>query len=60
MLVNRLKGVSSGRLRQHYRADARKYLCGKHFWSPPYFAASCGGAPLTVIKQHIEQHNRPN
>jgi putative transposase len=24
-------------------------------WSPSYFAASCGGAPLNIIKQYIEQ-----
>ena len=28
-------------------------------WSPSYFAASCGGAPLLVIKQYVEQQNRP-
>jgi putative transposase len=27
---------------------------------PSYFAASCGGAPLTIIKQYIEQQNRPD
>jgi hypothetical protein len=60
LLVNRLKGVSSRRLRQQYRTDVRKYLWGKHFWSPSYFAASCGGARLTAIKQDIEQQNRRN
>jgi putative transposase len=58
-LVDRLKGASSRRLRQQYPADVRKYLWGKHFWSPSYFAASCGGAPLTIIKQYIDQQNRP-
>jgi hypothetical protein len=24
-------------------------------WSPSYFAASCGGAPLSIIKQCVEQ-----
>jgi len=38
----------------------RKYLWGKHFWSPSYFAASCGSAPLTVIKEYIEQQKRPD
>jgi putative transposase len=28
----------------------RKYLWGKHFWSPSYLATSCGGAPLSIIK----------
>jgi putative transposase len=28
-------------------------------WSPSYFAASCGGAPLNVIKRDIEQQATP-
>lgn len=60
VLVNRLTGVSSRRLRQQYPEDTRKYLWGKHFWSPSYFAACCGGAPVTIIKQYIEQQNRPD
>ncbi|WTA38927.1 hypothetical protein OG936_28975 [Streptomyces sp. NBC_00846] len=26
---------------------------------PGYFAGSCGGAPLTVVKQYIENQQRP-
>ncbi|MBL1110598.1 transposase, partial [Streptomyces sp. 5-8] len=29
------------------------------FWSRSYFAGSCGGAPLTVIKQYIEGQKQP-
>jgi putative transposase len=29
-------------------------------WSPSYFAASCGGAPLGIIKQYIEQQKTPD
>jgi len=29
------------------------------FWSPSYFAASCGGAPLSIIKAYVEQQRRP-
>ena len=58
-LVNRLKGVSAHRLRQEFPAHVRKYLWGNHFWSPSYFAASCGGAPLSVIKEYIGQQKRP-
>jgi len=29
-----------------------------HFWSPSCFAASCGGAPLSIIEQYIEQQRR--
>jgi len=25
-----------------------------HLWSPSYFAVSCGGAPLSIIKQFID------
>jgi REP-associated tyrosine transposase len=30
-----------------------------HLWFPSYFAASCGGAPLAIIKEYIEQQKRP-
>ncbi|WP_285706766.1 transposase, partial [Microtetraspora sp. NBRC 16547] len=36
-----------------------KYLWGGHFWSGSYFAGSVGGAPLTAVKQYIEQQQRP-
>ncbi|MDT0468611.1 transposase, partial [Streptomyces gibsoniae] len=32
---------------------------GSVFWSRSYFAGSCGGAPLTVIKQYIEGQKQP-
>ena len=52
-LVNSLKGVSSRRLRQQYPDIAARYYKGV-LWSPSYFAASCGGAPLSMIRQYIE------
>jgi REP element-mobilizing transposase RayT len=42
-----------------FTGQIRTYLRGGHFWSPSYFAASCGGAPLSIIKQYIEQQKRP-
>jgi putative transposase len=42
VLVNRLKGVSSRRLRQQYPTEIGKYLWGAHVWSPSDVAASCG------------------
>ncbi|MFJ8958201.1 IS200/IS605 family transposase [Lentzea sp. NPDC102401] len=59
-LVDSLKGVSSRRLRQEFSAHIRRHLWGQHFWSPSYFAASCGGAPLPIIKECIEQQKRPD
>ena len=52
-LVNSLKGVSSRRLRQLHPEIAQRYYQGV-LWSPSYFAASCGGAPLSIIRQYIE------
>jgi len=52
-LVNSLKGVSSRRLKQLY-PELRQYYWKKALWSPSYFAGSCGGAPLEVLKQYIK------
>lgn len=55
-LVNSLKGVSSRRLRQRYQVRTHH----EHLWSPSYFAATCGGAPLSIIRQYVEQQRRPD
>ena len=58
-LVASLKGVSSRRLRQE-RPDLARFAVLRHLlWSPSYFAGACGGAPLAVIKQYIEQQQTP-
>ncbi|MDQ1029123.1 putative transposase [Streptomyces umbrinus] len=58
-LVNSLKGVSSRYLRKEYGTHVRRHLWGGRFWSGSYFAGSCGGAPLTVVRQYIENQQRP-
>lgn len=59
-LVNSLKGVSSRRLRHEFPELAQYYWRGKRLWSGSYFAGSVGGgAPLSVLRQYIEQQNRP-
>ncbi|MFF2807035.1 IS200/IS605 family transposase [Streptomyces sp. NPDC058000] len=58
-LVNSLKGVSSRRLRQEYPELIRHYWRAQRLWSGSYFAGSVGGAPLSIVKQYIEQQNRP-
>jgi putative transposase len=30
-----------------------------HFWSASYFAGSCGGPPLAIIKEYIDNQKRP-
>jgi len=58
-LVNSLKGVSSRLLRKE-RADIhRRYYKGV-LWSPSYFASSCGGAPISILRQYIEQQRTPH
>jgi putative transposase len=52
-LVNALKGTSSRLLRLERRDIAAHYWKGV-LWSPSYFAASAGGAPLEGIKQYVE------
>ncbi|WSN70736.1 IS200/IS605 family transposase [Streptomyces sp. NBC_01361] len=58
-LVNSLKGLSSRRLRQEYSTQVRRHLSGGHFWSGSYFTGSCDGAPLTAVRQYIENQQRP-
>jgi putative transposase len=55
-LVNSLKGVSSRRLRQQFQVRTHR----DHLWSPSYFAGSCGGAPLAVLKAYVENQRRPD
>ncbi|WP_084959910.1 IS200/IS605 family transposase [Thermoactinospora rubra] len=58
-LVNSLKGVSSRRMRAEFPELARHYYRVNKLWSGSYFAGSVGGAPLSVLRQYIEQQNRP-
>ena len=56
-LVNSLKGVSSRLLRTEF-PHIRTHR--NHLWSPSYFAASCGGAPLEIIKTYIQNQQTPS
>lgn len=59
-LVNSLKGVSSRMIRQKNYPSICEKLWGRALWSPSYFAGSCGGAPITIVRQYIEQQNTPD
>ena len=58
-LVNSLKGVSSRLLRKQFPALEQRYWKDV-LWSRSYFAASCGGAPLEIIKQYVDQQKTPD
>ena len=58
-LVNSLKGASSRVIRVKH-PEIKNKLWGNALWSPSYFAASCGGAPISIIKQYIESQQTPH
>ncbi|OUS90046.1 IS200/IS605 family transposase [Rhodococcus sp. NCIMB 12038] len=58
-LVNSLKGVSSRRMRQEFPELVRHYWRAQRLWSGSYFAGSVGGAPISILRQYIEQQHRP-
>ena len=58
-LVNSLKGASSRVLRKERPDIAKHFYYKGMLWSPSYFASSCGGAPISIIRQYIEQQATP-
>jgi len=58
-LVNSLKVVSSRLMRKTGYPTIQLAIWGDHLWSPSYFPGTCGGAPLEIIQQYIEQQNSP-
>jgi putative transposase len=58
-LVNSLKGVSARRLRQEFTRRNNRAIMHGHLWAPSYLSASCGGPPLAIVRQYIEQQEHP-
>lgn len=58
-LVNSLKGVSARLLKKKKYAEITSNLWGKHLWSRSYYAGSCGGTTLDIIKAYIQNQDRP-
>ncbi|MFI7220330.1 IS200/IS605 family transposase [Micromonospora maritima] len=58
-LVNSLKGVPSHRLRQEFPDLVRHYYRANKLWSGSYFTGPAGSTPLSVVKQDMQQQNRP-
>jgi putative transposase len=55
-LVNHLKGVSS----RLYGKAGHPKPHDTALWSPSYFATSVGGATLEVLKQYIQNQEKPS
>lgn len=58
-LAMRLKGRAAHTIRAENRLHISTLRMNGHLWSPAYFAASAGGAPLATIKQCIDNQARP-
>ena len=56
-LVNHLKGVSTRMLRKEFPELAAR---GAHLWTPNYFAASTGGAPIERLRKYVEAQEKPS
>ena len=59
-LVNSLKTASSRVIRKKGYPTVQKALWRGALWSPSYFAGSCGGAPLEVVKKYIQAQESPS
>ncbi len=61
-LINSLKGVSSRKIRKEFPNVKYHWTNRKSgaLWSPSYFAGSVGGAPIEILRQYIEQQDRPH
>jgi putative transposase len=56
--VNNIKTVTSRYIRKEFQEHIKKFYFKKPiFWSRSYCILTCGGAPLSVIKQYIEQQD---
>lgn len=61
VFVNNLKTVSSRLIRKDFGEELAKVYWKKPvFWSRSYCIITCGGAPLSVIQQYIEQQESPH
>ncbi len=54
-LVNEPQGCFQSLAARQQRPDIRKRYWKGVLWSPSYFASSCGGAPISIVRQYIEQ-----
>jgi putative transposase len=55
IFVNNLKTVTSRLLRKTYQEKLSRWYRQPVLWSRSYCVLTCGGAPLSILRQHIEQ-----
>lgn len=54
-MVNSLKTATSRLVRKEFSSHLKKFYWKPVFYSRSYCLVSCGGAPLEIIKQYLEQ-----
>ena len=54
VLVNNFKTVSSRLIRKEFATQVGRVYRKPVFWSQSQCVVSCGGAPLSVLKQYVE------
>lgn len=59
VVANNFKTVTSRLLRKEFGEALAKVYRAPVLWSRTYFVTSCGGAPLSVIQQYIQQQEKP-
>jgi putative transposase len=59
IFVNNLKTTSSRLLRKEFVDKLRRVYRKPVFWSRSYCIISSGGAPLSILKQYVEQQDDP-
>lgn len=59
-IVGAIKTNTSRVVREQGWPEVTTQLWGDHFWSPSYFAATTGGAPLEKVREYIRQQREPS
>lgn len=57
-LVHGLNGRTAYTIPREFTGACVRARKRGHLWSPCYFAVSCAGAPLSIIKQYIDSQAR--
>ncbi len=58
-LVNSLNGVPARKSRSEFTGQVNRHIMHGHLWYPSSFAASCGGAPLSITRHYIKEQRAP-
>ena len=60
-LINTLKTVTSRMIKKDYSSELKKYYWGTTaLWSRSYCLITVGGAPISVLREYIENQDRPS